>query len=169
MTGNAGHAQLQLRTDMDVHFDLSDPVQQVAAGLLGLPLPHRPDVMAHAVLLGRWLPVRARLQGRQVAQHDGAHLRAPRAANRCVVCILPSHTCPQTQHATRSFTLAGSHGALSTHPSPCRIFRQPHALAQPNSPEKGHDSVLLAQDSCTQPASGCPTRRTCISRCRSSK
>lgn len=78
-----------------------------------------------------------------------------------------------TQHAASHWPAAMAHSAC-THrraahlpPASCTGSTQ---FAR-ESPEKGQgdDSVLLAQDSCTQPASGCPTRRTCISRCRSSK
>lgn len=61
----AGGSQLQLRADMDVDIDQRDLVQQMAAGILGVPLPHRAHVMAHAVLLDDRLPLRAGVPGGQ--------------------------------------------------------------------------------------------------------
>jgi hypothetical protein len=44
---------------MDEHFHIRDSVQQVAASLLGIPIPDRAHIMAHALLLDDSLHVRA--------------------------------------------------------------------------------------------------------------
>lgn len=66
---------------MDVDIHQRDLVQQVAAGLLGFPVSHRPDVLAYAILLRGGLPLRAGVQGGQESQHDKGRLCSPRPAH----------------------------------------------------------------------------------------
>jgi len=78
----AGPTQLFLCAPMDEHFHFRHPIQQVAAGVFGLPLSHLPHCVAHDLLHVCGHLSSARVQSGQIAQHVAEGLRQACHAHR---------------------------------------------------------------------------------------